>query len=473
VALKSRLQVLAPDDLPKIHEASLKILAETGVVFHSEEALEIFRKHGAKVENKTVRMTRSMVDQALTTAPETFRMEARNDGHSITIGEGFLVQPNVGPVYIQDLDKGRRLATLQDYANIQKLCQASDVVHMVGTIPVDPSDVSPSDKYLSMLYEVLKNSDKPVNGFCTNKEQAQHQLKMMEIALGLDGSRRDKRYIAVLVNPLSPLGYAPETLETMIEYAKCNQVILLAPCIMAGVTGPVSCLGTALLQNTEILAGLVLMQLVNPGTPVVYATASSVAYMRAATYAAGAPEAMLINTASLQMGLDYYHLPTRTMCGITHSKTLDAQAGYETMQSILLGCLSGAHIAVQCLGVLDAIMATSYEKIVLDEELISRVLCIARGIDTSEEAMAVGTIQELGPGGNYLTHPTTFKQFRNIWTPTISDWGSYDDWRQSGSEDVARMANRKFKQILSAAPETLLDADTDRQLQNYMEKARQ
>jgi trimethylamine--corrinoid protein Co-methyltransferase len=195
--------------------------------------------------------------------------------------------------------------------------------------------------------------------------------------------------------------------------------------------------------------------------------------MRAATYAAGAPEAMLINTASLQMGLDYYHLPTRTMCGITHSKTLDAQAGYETMQSILLGCLSGAHIAVQCLGVLDAIMATSYEKIVLDEELISRVLCIARGIDTSEEAMAVGTIQELGPGGNYLTHPTTFKQFRNIWTPTISDWGSYDDWRQSGSEDVARMANRKFKQILSAAPETLLDADTDRQLQNYMEKARQ
>jgi trimethylamine--corrinoid protein Co-methyltransferase len=473
LALKSRLQVLATEDYHRIHEASLKILTETGVVFHSEEALDVFKRHGAKIENKTVHITRPMVDQALTTAPKIFRMDARNEQHAITVGEGFLIQPNVGPVYIQDLDRGRRLATLQDYANIQKLCQASDVVHLVGTIPVNPSDVSTSDKYLDMMYTVLKNSDKPVNGFCAHKEQVRQQLDMMRIALGLDGGLREKHYIAVLVNPLSPLGYAPETLETMIEFAKCNQVILLAPCIMAGATGPISLLGTAVLQNTEILAGLVLMQLVNPGTPVVYATASSTAFMKTVGYAAGAPEAMLINTASLQMGLDYYHLPTRTMCGITHSKTLDMQAGYETMQSILLGCLSGAHMAVQCLGVLDAIMTTSYEKFVIDEELIRRVLCISRGIDTSDEALAVDTIQELGPGGNYLTHVTTFKQFRSIWTPTVSDWESYDDWVQAGSEDVAQKANRKFKQILGEAPETLLDPDTDRQLQNYIEKARQ
>ncbi|MDA8228528.1 MAG: trimethylamine methyltransferase family protein [Desulfitobacterium hafniense] len=470
MTLKTRLEVLTKEDFNRVHETSLKILRETGVVFHSEEVLKIFQKHGAKVENKTVYIPRELVDQALAAAPSTFRMKSRNEKHSVTVGEGFLIQPNVGPVYIQDLDRGRREATLEDYANIQKLCQASDVIHLVGTIPVDPSDIKVAEKHLYMMYEVLKNTDKPIIGFCGNTQQAREQLDMVEIAIGKEGYLQNNHCAAVLVNPLSPLGYAPDTLETMIEYAKRNQVILLAPCLMSGVSAPITPLGTALLQNTEILAGLVLVQLINPGTPVVYATASTAAYMKTASFGAGAPEAMLINTANLQMGLDYYNLPTRTMCGITHSKMLDYQAGYETMQSLLMGMLSGAHMAVQCLGVLDAIMATSYEKFVIDEELISRVMRVSKGIDTSEISLAVDIIQEVGHDGNYLTHMSTFEQFRNLWTPRISDWESYGDWQQAGSEDILIRGNRKFKEILRNAPSSLIDKELDKELQAFVSK---
>lgn len=470
MALKNWLEVVSKEDFQRIHDASLKILRETGIVFHSDEAVDIFKKHGATVNGKTVYITSELVDGALKTCPRTFAWQGRSDKHTVTVGEGILVQPNVGPVYIEDMDNGRRLGTIEDYANIMKLCQASPVVDLNGSIPIDPSDIAASEKYIQMMYQMLKNTDKPIIGICVDGAQVRQTLEMAEMAIGSKGRLREKHYVGVLVNSLSPLAYAPETIETIIEYAKQNQVILLAPCIMAGVSGPISLLGTAVLQNVEILAGLVLAQLVNPGTPVVYATASNVGYMKAASYAAGSPEAMLINTPNIQMGRDFYHLPTRTMCGITHSKVLDCQAGYETMQSLMLGMMSGANIFVQCMGVLDAIMVTSYEKFVIDEELVARVKRIAQGIDTSDVALAVEAIQEVGHTGTYLTHASTFEHFRDLWTPSVADWESYTDWKSAGAHDVVVRANNKFKEILQNAPETLLAPETDRDIQKYMRK---
>ena len=460
---------ITQNDCQRVHDASLKILRETGVVFHSAEALEIFKKHGARVESETVFIEENMLNDALATAPEKFTWRARNEKNSRICGEDLLIQPNVGPVYIQDLDEGRRMGTLKDYINIMKICQASDVIDLNGSLPVDPSDISSDTKHLEIMLQILKNTDKPIIGSCTTKEQAATMLDMVEIAMdGGPDFLQNNACIGVLVNPLSPLAYAPDTLETMIEYAKRKQIILLAPCIMAGISGPISLLGTAVLQNVEILAGLVLMQLVNPGTPVVYATASTTGYMKYASFAAGSPEAMMINMPNMQMGLDFYHLPTRTMCGVNQSKALDCQAGYETMMSLMMGLMSGAHIFVQCLGVLDAIMATSYEKIIIDEELVRRVKRIRRGIDTSDAALSTELIQEVGHNGSYLSHPSTFEGFRSLWTPTVSDWTSYQDWTAAGSEDVTIKANRKYKEILLAAPDTLLDAAVEKELRSLI-----
>ena len=471
MALRSRLEFIGKEDYSRIHEASLKILAETGVAFNDDEALELFKKHGARVNGKVVYINRELVEKALQTAPSKFKWFARNEKQSVVVGEGLLHQPNVGPVYIQDIENGRRLATLQDYTNIQKLCQASDVVSLVGSIPVAPSDVANENKHLSMMYEIIKNTDKPMIGMCTEGFQAKHQLDMVALAMGGRQYLEENPCVGVLVNPLSPLAYAPDTIQTMREYSKLRQPLLLAPCIMAGVTAPISLLGTVVVQNTEFLAGLVFSQLVCPGTPVVYGVASTRSYFKRASFCSGTPEAMMINTPNIQMGLEFYNLPTRTMCGITESKIVDAQAGYETMMSLMMGMMSGAHITVQSLGVLDSIMTTSYEKFIIDEEMIRRVRHIYKGIDTSDEALSVNVIQEVGQTGSYLMHTNTFEHFRESWLPTVSEWDSYDEWVAKGSEDVVVRANRKYKEILNNAPESLIDKALDDDLQQYVKQA--
>jgi len=466
------LEVIPKDQYEEIHQASIKILQETGVRFHCEDALEMFKKNGAKVDGETVYITAKMVEDALATCPETFTWTGRNPDHNVTVGEGFIVQPNVGPVFIKDMENGRRKATLEDYANIMKICQAGEHIHLNGTIPVDPSDVDSESKHLHMMYEILKNTDKPMIGFCFEGEKVRQTFDMVEMAVGGKDFLEKNHCLGVLVNPLTPLGFASETVETIMEYAKRNQVVLLAPCIMAGISGPISFLGTAVLQNTELLAGIVLTQMTRPGAPIVYATASTTGDMKTGAFAAGTPEAMLINTPNIQMGNEYYKLPTRTMCGITHSKEVDCQAGYETMMSLLMGVLSGANIGVQCVGTLDALMTISYEKMIIDQEIISRALRIKQGIKVSKEALAVEAIQEIGAGGTYLMHPSTFQGCRELWSPSVSDWNSHDVWAAAGSEDLLVRANKKYKEVLANAPETILDADLDASLKQYIDTAK-
>jgi len=470
VKLRHKLEVLEPEEIIKVHEASIKILAETGVVMQLPQAVEICRRHGAKVEGQTVCFSRQMVEDALKSCQSTFSWQARNKSRSVTVGEDFLVQPNAGPVYIQDLDGGRRLGTIEDYANIVKLCQSSDVVSLVGAHPVNPSDIPDNVKHLQMMYQVMKNADKPILGYVCQGFQAKQMLDMVEMSFGRRDYLLDNHCAAVSVNPLSPLAWAADTLETLIEYASRNQAVLLLPCIMAGVSGPVSLLGTVVLQNAEILSGIVLAKLVNPRAPVVYCPSSTAGYMKKASYITGTPEGMLINIANLQIARELYHLPTRTMCGMTDAKTVDCQAGYETMQNLLMGMLGGAHILVECLGVLDAIMTTSYEKFIIDEEIIRRVQRISQGIDTSDDAYSTETIQAVGHGGSYLTHPSTFQHFRDFWLPTVSDWESYQDWQAAGQEDVVIRANRRFKQILADAPESILDSEIEKAIKAYMEQ---
>jgi len=474
MSLKSKLAVISNDDMAWIHEASLKILEQTGVIIHSNKALTICKKNGAKVDGKIVYFPRKIVRQALETAPKTFRWQARNDNYSVKVGdenEKLLLQPNSGPVYIQDLDNGRRPATLEDFANIIRLCQASDIVSLVGAFPVDPSDVHPDKKHLYMMYEILKNTDKPVIAFETSGSKIRQILKMVELAYGQKELLQNTHRVGVAVCPLSPLAYEPASCETILEFAKQNQVIFFTAAIMAGFSGPISLIGTAIQQNSEILAGIILTQLVNPGNPVVYSNGSTVANMKNANFIAGSPEMMLIHIAGMQMGLDYYRLPTRAMCGMTDSKIIDCQAGYETMQSLMVGALGGAHLVFECLGVLDSLMTTSYEKVMIDLEILSRVMRIRQGLDTSDKEQALSVIQEIGHGGGYILHADTLAHCRDRWLPTLSNWETYENWEESGSEDVAIRANRKYKKILANAPDTLIDPEVDKALLDYMQRA--
>jgi len=464
-----KIETIERQLLPKIHGASLKILQETGVLFHHDEVLEIFKNHGAKVQGKLVKLNPELVEKCMEKVPERFIWKARNEIYTRTLGDGYLLQPAAGTVKVHDLDGRIRQGTLEDYTNFQKIYQAGDIYDLVGMIPVEPNDIDTRLKHLFMMYQTLKHTDKPVNGFMTTGSQARAQLDMMEIAVGGKQIFENNHYMAVSIGVTTPLTYSWDPLETLLHYVNRNQVptILCAP--LAGVTSPFSMLGTAVLQNAEILAGIVLTQLLRPGHPVVYCPSAAAANMRTCGFSTGAPETMLINIANIQMGLDYYHIPVRAMPGFTDAKIPDFQAGVETMQNLMLGMLSRAHLLNESVGILDNILTVSYEKTILDAEIISRIKRINQGIFGDDLDLCVESIQRVGHGGSYLTEPMTVKNCRNRWAPTSSFWGTQEEWEKKGSLDAAQRANGIARKILLDAPDALIDKGLDGELLHYME----
>ena len=475
--IKSRFRVVGDDVLAKIHQASLNVMANTGIVFQSEECLEIFKKHGAKVSGKTVHFPKEMVEKAIQDAPSSFNWVARDSDKTITVGsdqKNIHVSLNSGPIYIQDTEHGRRLGQEQDLTNLYKLAHNSSTCNIVGQIPVEPSDIKGPSRHLDIFRLLLKHSDKPLFGYVGKSKELLPMFDMMKIASGAalenDDFFSDPR-IAVSLNPLSPLQYDETPCQSFLEFARRRQPIMVLTCAMAGVTSPVDPMGTVVLQNAEMLGGIVLAQLINPGTPVVYSPASAVPNLRTAAYVTGSPASGLINMVGVQLARELYKIPSRCMAGLTDSKVVDCQAGYETMQNYLMLAMGGVNMVNECYGILDMIMTVSYEKFIIDDEIMSRAAEVMRGIDSFEDDLSESIISDLGPGASYLMHPSTMKHCRGFWTPAVSTMDSYDDWEKKESLDATQKANATYKEILSNCPDSILDSTLDQELVSYIQNA--
>jgi trimethylamine--corrinoid protein Co-methyltransferase len=474
MTLRLKLKIVSTEHLERIHESTIQILGQTGVMFHSDEAVEIFKKNGARVDDRVVFISRTLLEQALESAPERFCWYARNEAQTVRIGpeqSRTHVLLDHGPIFIQDIETGRRYGNMCDLINLYRLGQASDIADIIGQIPIDPSDVTGDDKHLQIMYQLLKNTDKPLMAWPQRHERNQRVFEMVEIAADSPGLLSKHPAVGVSVCALSPLQFSTESCETIIDYAKKGQPLLILTCAMTGVTSPISLTTTAIQQNAEILAGIILAQLINPGTPVLYSPASAAPNLKTATYVTGAPESNLINMIGLQLANEMYHLPTRTMAGLTDAKVVDCQAGYETMQNYFTLMLSGTNLINECFGTLNGIMTVSYEKFMIDEEMISRMLCINEGINPAETDFDVDIINEVGHMGSFLMHPTTVMGCRNGWKPTVSNWDPFETWLQEGSQDVLVRANRHYKKVLSQCPDSVLDTEQDKALLRFMEKS--
>ncbi|MHB9093945.1 MAG: trimethylamine methyltransferase family protein [Eubacteriales bacterium] len=467
---KFKVEVLSKEDYVKVHEASLKILDETGCIFHGGQALEIFKKHGAKIDGKKVHFPRKLVEDSLKKCPSRFKLRARNEERSVIVGEGLLIHPPGGEVFITDLDNGRRKGTIKDFANLQKLFQACDDIDIAGYQPISPADIDSRVRGLYCTYESIKNTDKPMLSpmELDNTQQMRESLELMEMSFGKKGFFKENYCTWQAVCPNSPLTYSDYACDGIIEYANWNQPVLVVPAPMSGITAPASMMGTIVLQNAEMLAGLVLAQLVNPGVPVIVSASSTFANLKLATWECSCPETALLVVAITQLNKDFYNLPARVQTGITSSKLVNYQAGYETMQSLLLSALAGAQLTSQSVGSMENLMTVSYEKLLIDTEVVSRVRRILKGIDTSDEALSVGLIQEVGHNAEYLWHDSTIEQCRAGWQPTMADWDSFENWQKAGSEDVLVTANKKIKEILAKAPASIIDEQLDKDLQDYI-----
>lgn len=463
-----QIEVLSKEDCVRVHEASLKILEETGVVFHDDEAIGILKEHGAKVNGKIVYFPRKLVEDSLENCPSKFELKARDEKKSVIVGEGMLIHPPGGEIFITNLDEGRRKGTLQDVTNFQKIFQAFDDIDIAGFQPISPQDVDIRLKGIYCMYESIKHSDKPLLApmEIENTQQKRECLELLEMSFGKKGYLQDNYCTWHAVCPNSPLTYSDYACDGIIEFARWNQPVLVVSAPMSGITAPINVLGTTVLQNAEMLAGLVLAQSVNPGVPFIASGSSTFGNMQLATWECACPETALLVAACIQM-LKFYQIPARGQVGITSSKVVDYQAGYEIMQSLLFTALAGCQLMSQAVGSMENLITTSYEKLIIDTELISRVRRILDGIDTSDKALSVDVIQELGHRSDYLFHTSTAQKCRHTWRPTFSNWDTYDAWEKTG-EDILVTANRKMKEVLENAPESLIDEELDKDMKDYI-----
>ncbi len=465
-----RMQAFTKDELRQIHDASMEILEDTGVRFNSGDALEIFKKHGFKLDGTRVFITENDVRSALETAPARFTVRARNADNNVAIGEeDFVFVPTSGAPNVATYKGVRRPATLEDYHTCCQLVQTSDQLDMSGWSMVQPLDIPPQVAHLDMLLADMVMCDKAYIGAATSRQAARDCLEMAAIAWKGKENLKRQPVMATIVNAMSPLKYTAEEAETIIDMAHLGQPLVITDLVMAGASGPVSLPGLLALANAEIIAGLVLAQLAGPGTPLVYGSVSAPADMRTVVSAVGAPEAVVLASAVIQLAR-FYHLPCRTGGMITNAHCTDAQAAAEGTLMMSTAVRNGANFIVHACGQLGSYISMSFEKWLVDEEVCRTIRRILTAMDITVESIDVETIKSVGSDGNYLVHPTTFNHCRNFYRPNLFTRDDFQNWHDSGAKSVSEVAAEMLPKRLAEYTKPPIDEGLEQALREFVNR---
>lgn len=462
--------VMSAHDVEEIHQLTLDILSGKGILIHLPEAREILSRQGARLDGEVVFLDEPVVDKLMGTAPDSFEMKGRDSSlPPLVFGKGQtrpVVCPGNGTLSVIESDGRKRPGTIEDFDNITRLCQTSHLVDMVGAIPIEPSGMPDKSKHLHLLRHLMRYSHKPLIGVATDPEETRQSFTLLEMVYG-NGFLKENHVIAYSVNPTSPLGFDPLACQTLITYAEHRQVLFILPGPMAGLTAPLDMYGMLAVINAENLAGICLTQAVSPGTPVVYSSGAMTSDMRWANTITAAPEGTLIGMACMQMAR-YYNLPSRAMAGLSEAKQADFQAGMETMQNYLSHVMAGVGVVNECLGVLDSIMSTSFEKWILDEELINRVELLNRGMGRFDRQSVFNMIQNVDHMGTYLMERAVFENCHKVWRPNVSFWQPYDMWAKK-RETLLQRAKDIFNERIESVKTPLLEPGLDNELNAYIQ----
>jgi trimethylamine--corrinoid protein Co-methyltransferase len=465
------LKLFAKGQLEDIHNATLELLQRTGVVFKHPQALKVLGESGACVDNKTQRVTFPpyLVKEALGKAPSGVSIYARNPQKTMRFERGRVhFSPACTPIFAYDLDSGlRRPATLKDFEDITRLMDYLERVDE-GFGAVYPQNIPEKTVHVHMMLAQAKNTSKCIRGLPQGATVARDCINMMSVVAGGEEELRRKPMLLCIVNSVSPLQWDMKNVGGALEYASMAQPVALTPEIMAGATGPVTLAGTMVQHNAEILSMLTLMQLMHPGTPVIYGAASTITDMRTSMLRLAAPELGLMHIGFAQLA-EQYNLPTRGVAGVTDSKVLDVQAGYETAFNLLLAVLAGFNFVTYALGSMDLSLSVSYEKILTDHDLLGMVERLVRGVEVSDETIALDVISAVGPGGHYLAHKHTRDYHsKEHFIPQLLDTQPYDSWVKAGAKGLRDKAREEAKKILNEYHPAILDKDTEKQLEEYV-----
>lgn len=467
--MPDRMQQFSKEELEKIHSSSMQILKGMGVVFQAPEALTIFKSHGFKIDGQTVYFEEEHVMNALETVTNKFEITARNPEKSVLIGgNDTICAPGYGAPFVTDANGDQRHGTLQDYINFCKLVHTSQQIDMIGYDMVEPVDVPAEHAHLYMMKANLTYSDKPFMGTSVPANAARDALELAGILWGGKIFIQDKYVILPTINPISPLIWDDNMAEAIVIYAENNQPIMFENLMMSGATGPVTLAGTIVLQNAEILSGLVLTQLIKPGLPVIFGNIPGITDMRSGNLAIGAPESSIFVSANSQMA-EFYGVLGRSGGNLTDAHIPDIQAGIESALCLMNAMRSGTSFLLHSCGILGAYMSMSYEKFVIDEEIIAMVRRILRPVEITDDSIDLATIKEVGAGGEFLSHPTTFDHFRKEhFDPKLFNRLGYTTWKQNG-RDILERAGDIVKQRLDSYEMPELDQEIEVRIDRYIQ----
>ncbi len=469
-----KYEYLPREDIETIHEHSMRVLEEFGIAFNHDRAVDILERAGCQVDRDAlpaplVKFPRELVMEQVSKAPPTFTLYARNPEHNVVLGGDHMVlAPVYGPPNVQDLDRGRREATIEDFRNFVKLAQVVPEMHNAGGTIVEPNDEPQETRHLDMIHALLSLSDKTFMGNVVSAENANDTIEMAALVFGGRAAIAERPVLLSLINVNSPRLYDTRMLDSLLTYAEARQPLIITPFILMGAMSPVAVGGTLVQQNAEALAGITLTQLVSPGTPVVYGSFLSNSDMQSGSPAFGTPESAAGLFVSAQLARKY-QLPFRSGGGLTSSKAADGQAMWEATMTFWPTFLACTNFVLHAAGWLESGLVSSYEKFAMDVELLRMMKVFLGGIALDEEGLALDAFAEIGPGGYFFGAAHTMRHFREaFYRPLIADVQNYTRWEQKGAETADVRANRVWKKWLSEYQQPPLDPGLAEALQEYV-----
>jgi len=463
---------IAPEEvLATVEHNAETILEEIGIDFHDDPgSLDLFRRHGAEVDGDRVRFPRGMCREILASAPAVFTQHARNPERSVEIGgDHTVLVPAYGPPFIRSLDEGRRYANIEDFRNFARLAYMSPGLHHNGGTLCEPVDLPVSRRHLEMVYSHIRYSDKAFMGSVTAPERAEDSVNLAKLVFG-DEFVENNCVLINLINANSPMTYDGTMLGAARVYAEHNQATVISPFILSGAMSPVTILGTCAQILAEALAGMSFVQLVKPGAPVVFGTFASSISMQSGAPTFGSPEpSVVLNIcASLARRLN---VPFRSGGGLCASKIADAQAAYESANTLQAAATAGVNFMLHTAGWLEGGLVMGYEKFVMDADQAGMLAVYLSGIDTSENGQAMDAIREVGPGKHFLGCAHTLANFESaFYRSTIADNNSFEQWSGDGALDANQRANALWKKMLREYQEPPIDPGLDEALREYIDR---
>lgn len=462
-------EVLDEEGLAIIENNADLVLEEIGIEFRDDaEALAMWREAGADVKGARVRFPRGLCRQLLKTAPAAFTQHARNPERSVEIGgDGTVFAPVYGPPFVRDLDNGRRYGTIEDFRNFVKLAYVAPAIHHSGGTVCEPVDVPVNKRHLDMVYSHIRFSDKPFMGSVTHPTRAEDSVAMAKLAFG-DGFVDQNCVTINLINVNSPMVFDATMLGALKVYARAGQACLVTPFILAGAMSPVTVAGTLTQVLAEVLAGAAFTQLCRPGAPVVMGTFASSISMQSGAPTFGTPEPTLVLYGAAQLARRL-NIPFRSGGALCAAKVADAQAAYESINTLLPTLMAGTNFVLHAAGWLEGGLSAGYEKFVLDCDQLAMLQRFSEGVDLSENGQALSAMREVGPGSHYLGCAHTQANFETaFYRSPVADNNSFEQWLAEGSQTAEQRANAIYKKWLAEYEAPPLDEGIDEALLDFI-----